>query len=121
MHTYYIGIKHFFSHKIQRKTQIIFSLYLVFEEKTIVQSLKNHSKCIRSCHFPIYKIYLSDPTNWVLNFDKKNIEKNQKCAYYNNNLEKKTNFDKTPFKKDLHNEEEGLYKIYIKEVCGKFL
>jgi hypothetical protein len=30
---------------------------------------------------------------------------------YYKNLEKKPNFDKTLFKKDLQNEEEGLYKI----------
>jgi hypothetical protein len=48
---------------------------------------------------------------------KKNIEKNKtKVCYYNKNLKKKPNFDKTLFKKD---EEEGLYKIYIKEVFGK--
>jgi hypothetical protein len=40
-------------------------------------------------------------------------------CYYNKNLEKKPNFDKNLFKKDLQNVEEGLYKIYIKEVFGK--
>jgi hypothetical protein len=41
MHIYYIGIKQFFTHITQRKTQIIFSRYLVFEEKTrIVLYLK---------------------------------------------------------------------------------
>jgi hypothetical protein len=34
---------------------------------------------------------------------------------------KKPNFDKTLSKKDLQNKEEGLYKIYIKEVFGKFI
>jgi hypothetical protein len=34
MHIYYIGIKQFFSHILQRKTQLMFSLYLVFQEKT---------------------------------------------------------------------------------------
>jgi hypothetical protein len=36
-------------------------------------------------------------------------------------MEKKPNFDKTQFKKDLQSEQEGLYKIYIKEAFGKFL
>jgi cellulose synthase/poly-beta-1,6-N-acetylglucosamine synthase-like glycosyltransferase len=31
---YKMNIKQFFSHIIQQKTQIMFSLYLVFEEKT---------------------------------------------------------------------------------------
>jgi hypothetical protein len=42
------------------------------------------------------------------------IKKSKTC---NNNLEK-PNFDKTLFKKDLQNEKERLYKIYIKEVFG---
>jgi hypothetical protein len=62
------------------------------------------------------------PVKWVLNFDIKYIEKNKsKVWYYNKNLEKKLNFEKTLFKKYLQNKEEGLYKIYIKGVFGKFL
>jgi hypothetical protein len=47
MHINCIGITQFFSHIIQRKTQIMFSLYLVFEEKTcIVLSKKKHNTCM---------------------------------------------------------------------------
>jgi hypothetical protein len=61
------------------------------------------------------------PVKWVLKFDKKNIEKNKsKVCYYKKNLEKKQNFDKNPYKKDLQNEEEGMYKTY-QEVFGKAL
>jgi hypothetical protein len=42
----------------------------------------------------------------IHNFDTKNFEKN---------------LDKTLFTKDLQKEEEGLYRIFIKEVFGKFL
>jgi hypothetical protein len=45
---------------------------------------------------------------------------NQKCAL-RIRIWKNPNFDKTLFKKDLQNEEEGFYKIYIKEVFGNFL
>jgi hypothetical protein len=31
------------------------------------------------------------PVKWVLNFDRKNIEKKPKVCYYNNNLEKNQN------------------------------
>jgi hypothetical protein len=53
--------------------------------------------------FPYKKTIQVIPAKWVLNFDKKNIEKNQqsKVCY-------------------LQNEKEGLYKINIK-VFGKFL
>jgi hypothetical protein len=47
-------------------------------------------------------------------------KKNQKYAI-TIKICKKPNLDKTLFKKDLQNEEEGFYKIYIKEVFGKFL
>jgi hypothetical protein len=59
----------------------------------------------------------------MLSFDKKILKKNnQKCAITIRIWEKKPNFDKTLFKKDLQNEEEWLHKIYnIKEVFGKFL
>jgi hypothetical protein len=80
MHIHYIDIKQFFSHIIQRKTQTIFSLYLVFEGKTrchkksIVYAFSNISKeYVRSCYFPISIRVI--PVKWVLNFDKKNHRK----------------------------------------------
>jgi hypothetical protein len=51
---------------------------------------------------------------------KKNIEKNKsKVCYSNKNLEILF-LTKVLFITDLQNEEEGLYKIYLKEVFGKF-
>jgi hypothetical protein len=72
--------------------------------------------------FPYTKSTRVIPVKWVLNFDRKILKKkNQKCAITARIRKKKPNFDKTLFKKDLQNEEEGLYKIYIKEVFGKYL
>jgi hypothetical protein len=72
-------------------------------------------------HTKFIRVILAILVKWVLHFDKKNIEKNKsKVCFYNKNLEKKPILDKTLFKKDLQNEEEGLYKIHIKEVFGKF-
>jgi hypothetical protein len=81
-------------------------------KKSIVNAFSNISKeYVRSFYFPIYKIHSSDttiPVKWVLNVDKKKYWKKSKVCYYNNNLERKSNFDKTLFKKDVQNEEEGL-------------
>jgi hypothetical protein len=66
---------------------------------------------ISPCTKPIRVIHVK----WVLNFNKKNIEKNKSnVCYYNKNLGKKSKFDKTLFKKDFQIEEEGLYNIYSK-------
>jgi hypothetical protein len=83
-------------HIIQRRdTEIIFSLYLVFEEKTrIVLSIKtsianafsNISKeYVRSCHFPSH---IHNPFKWVLNFDMLSHFGLKKIAYLG--LAKKT-------------------------------
>jgi hypothetical protein len=61
------------------------------------------------------------PVKWVLNFDEKNSEKkNQKCAITIRIWEKNQILTKLN-KKDLQNEQEGLYRSYIKEVFGKIL